>query len=931
MGVGADSTLTAPEDPTNDGHRFDGWYTDADCTTAYDFSSIVTADTTLYAKWVAVYTVSFETSGGATRADQVLDTGATATKPVDPTRYEYDFKGWYADEDCTVAFDFSTPITADTTIYAKWEVEVPEVASADQYTYNTYMSTFPTVWNNHTYQTATDSEIIGYTELGFYTFDYNDTMDGFKVVPEMATDMPVDVTADYVGEEWGIGEGEAARAWKITLRSDLKWEDGQPITAHDFVTSAQLLLNPVANNYRADSLYEGELVLVNAKDYFYAGKSVTEDNGSTGAYLVADLVKGADGVYTTPEGNQIWIALGSPLSWLGGNSLAAYVNAYGSVYFDMDAWAAIVALADASGNVPVTDESIAHLVSIITYSPDWGETADDAYNYLCYESTYPELSFDKVGIKALSDTELVLILEAPLEGFYLHYNLTGSWLVREDLYNACVSYDPATGIYNNTYGTSVDTYMSYGPYKLTTFQRDKRIVLTKNNEWYGHGEGVYQTTRIVYDWIDNPETAMQAFLQGKLDEKGLDVDQMAVYGESKHLYYTDGASTFFIAMNPDEEAFSKWEADHDGKDKSIMTIKEFRMALSFALDRQAFNLACDPTGSSAFAVFNNLIISDPENGTPYRTTEQAKDVILEFWGISQDDIGPGKLYADKDAAIASITGYNLDYAKKLFDQAYDNVIAAGLMDTTDVVEICIGLPSAQAKFYVNGYNFLVDCYTEAVKGTKLEGKLTFTKDDTIGNGFSDALEANQVNLLFGVGWSGSALNPYNLMMAYTTPRYQYDVNAWDTSVEEMLFAVDSLDGKLYTATVEAWTYMMMGQAGNIYEVELDENGNAKVDEDGKYVRVADGAVEYSCGLNDNRPEERLDLFAALEGAVLRTYDLLPLNNQSSAALKGMQIKYYTEEYVYGVGRGGIKYMTYNYNDAEWAAFVQSQGGTLNYK
>ena len=38
-----------------------------------------------------------------------------------------------------------------------------------EYTYNTFLSTFPTVWNNHTYQTATDSEIIGYTETGFYT------------------------------------------------------------------------------------------------------------------------------------------------------------------------------------------------------------------------------------------------------------------------------------------------------------------------------------------------------------------------------------------------------------------------------------------------------------------------------------------------------------------------------------------------------------------------------------------------------------------------------------------------------------------------------------------------------------------------------------------------------------------------------------------
>ena len=76
---------------------------------------------------------------------------------------------------------------------------------------------------------------------------------------------------------------------------------------------------------------------------------------------------------------------------------------------------------------------------------------------------------------------------------------------------------------------------------------------------------------------------------------------------------------------------------------------------------------------------------------------------------------------------------------------------------------------------------------------------------------------------------------------------------------------------------------------------------------------------------------RLAILAAVEGAVLQQYDMIPINLDSSAALKGMKIKYGTEEYVFGVGRGGVKYMTYNYNDAQWDEFVKAQGGTLNYK
>ena len=49
--------------------------------------------------------------------------------------------------------------------------------------------------------------------------------------------------------------------------------------------------------------------------------------------------------------------------------------------------------------------------------------------------------------------------------------------------------------------------------------------------------------------------------------------------------------------------------------------------------------------------------------------------------------------------------------------------------------------------------------------------------------------------------------------------------------------------------------------------------------------------------------------------------MLPLDDESSAALKGKQVEYYTEDYIYGVGRGGIKYMKYNYSDKEWKEFV----------
>lgn len=63
--------------------------------------------------------VSFETGEGS-KVDSQTTADGKLVKPADPTRDGYTFAGWYTDEACTQAYDFSTPVTADLTLYAKW-------------------------------------------------------------------------------------------------------------------------------------------------------------------------------------------------------------------------------------------------------------------------------------------------------------------------------------------------------------------------------------------------------------------------------------------------------------------------------------------------------------------------------------------------------------------------------------------------------------------------------------------------------------------------------------------------------------------------------------------------------------------------------------------------------------------------------------------
>lgn len=79
------------------------------------------------------YTVAFESNGGSDVPGQIR-ANAAATKPADPTRSGYVFAGWYTDEACTAAYDFTKPVTDSVTLYAKWE-------AAPRYYYNSGTTT----------------------------------------------------------------------------------------------------------------------------------------------------------------------------------------------------------------------------------------------------------------------------------------------------------------------------------------------------------------------------------------------------------------------------------------------------------------------------------------------------------------------------------------------------------------------------------------------------------------------------------------------------------------------------------------------------------------------------------------------------------------------------------------------------------------------
>jgi uncharacterized repeat protein (TIGR02543 family) len=136
VNAGSDITLPGENGFSRSGHTFDGWNTEADGT-GYNYSAdafyTVTGDITLYANWITVpdgsFTVTFDSNGGSSVATQIINSGGTALFLVIPTRSGYTFDNWYSDPGLTTVYNFSTPVTSNITLYAKWTA-----AAVTQYT-----------------------------------------------------------------------------------------------------------------------------------------------------------------------------------------------------------------------------------------------------------------------------------------------------------------------------------------------------------------------------------------------------------------------------------------------------------------------------------------------------------------------------------------------------------------------------------------------------------------------------------------------------------------------------------------------------------------------------------------------------------------------------------------------------------------------------
>ena len=799
------------------------------------------------------------------------------------------------------------------------------------YTFHEFLTVSPSNWNELTYQDNNDTEIMSFISGSFFSYNFKfdangNVLDGEFSVEYDGAKALEDVTADYAGNpKYSVpADATAGYAYKIVLRDDLKWDDGSPIKAKDFVYTMKEQENPLFKNYRADSFYNSSTVIHNAENYvkqgssgMFASRSVYAGEYPTDGSIDDKLV--FDAYFGDEEAGDECSYIFSWFRSKNGSDYDDYFKKdsstpigvfaipilYGASISAADGIAASAALDGKTfAEIKADDTLKAYWDAIIGW---WQTDPGEELDFFVSNFVYPEVDFSDVGIfVGEKDVDLIIVLDKPLYllkddgslSYKAAYNMASLPVVKESLYEANkVAPQIDGGLWTSKYNSSVETSASWGPYKLTSFQAGKQFILERNPNWYGYNmdnyKGQYQTDRIVCDIIAEYETAFQLFEKGDIDTIGLDASKAMDYKNSERAIFT--ASDFVGSLQLQSSASALAERSHTeaqpNVNKMILTYVDFRKALSLAIDRADYTNKTTTASLAGFGLFNSMHYYDVENGGVYRNTDFAKQVICDVYGV---DVSA---FASLDEAYASVTGYNLELARQLLEKAYTEALANGDIAAGEDVVLTVGA-SEDTIAVQRQFNYLKDAFEELAKGTSLEGHLTLELDTSFGSKWATDFRAGAYDICTG-GWTGAAWDPGYFLLAYLSPDYMYSA-AWETDKEMLTYNPygDENPEHEYTMSLIEWYNCLNG---------ISENPNFPFD--------------WSEGAVDN--DFRLGLIAQLEKAILSAYYTVPLQYRFSAALLSYKVEYKTKNYNTFMGYGGIRYMTYNYDDAAWESVKSS--------
>ena len=818
-------------------------------------------------------------------------------------------------------------------VFAACQPKEPEVTPATfkQAEYNTTTATMPSNWNEFTYADNNDTQIMSYIGSSFFEYDYKFADDkkynadgsinkegivaGAYTTNYSAATKLEDVTKT-VDAKWGYTDAQKAEggyAWKITLRDDLKWDDGTAITAADFEWSMKQLLDPAFMNFRANTYYD-TLMIKNSKVYFFQNQEGTyETIGSQGfaslqaaidsgktVYANAWNMWGAEG-YLDAEGNECpeWIAL---------TDETEYSNADGS---------------DKVSGKFLYENYAAYL------EPGTGY---DAAVYVINENR--DVAWDSVGIYAVEgENAIVLCLDKAYSflkedgslSVWAPYYFSSLPVVHKEKYEAC-KIAPADGatLWTSNYNSSLETTASWGPYKLVEFEAGSHYKLVKNENWYGWNleqyKNQYNITAINCRKVEEFSTRWMGFLNGDYDDATLQTENVADYLDSKYVYFTSTSTGTFGMQLYSNLSVLKESENNNG----ILAIQEFRHAFNLALNRSDIVEKIWP-GSAVpcFGLLNVAYYYDIENspeladGGQYRNALVAKEGILRAYGFTQDADGKwsgGDLAGlSTEDAYDALTGYNPTLAKEKMQAAIDKLLANPEeygYDATKDITLVYGASTDTDKQRFRA-SYLQEVLDGLAAGTALEDKIKVVFDASAGAQWAEAFRSGATQIGFGYGFSGNAFNPFDIIGAFVNPDDSLNYHMyWDTTSIPMTLTMPAGDyagaGETITMSIQNWYFCLNGLAETENQPQT-----------------------YNWGEGFAPVEARLMILSALEEVTIKESRSVMLIADGGGSFLGAKFSYFSEDEHTFMGFGGLRYMEVNYTDDEWKAFVAQNNNDLS--
>lgn len=771
------------------------------------------------------------------------------------------------------------------------------------YTMREYTAQMPSQWCTILSSDNVNNSMESYFTSAFYEFNYKFDADG-KIVPGAytveysASTKLEDVTKKYAGQYGLAADAEKGQAFAMTLRKDLTWDDGTPIKAADFVYTMSQQLSPKYLFATASNYYSGNYVIHNAQNYVKQGqKGMFPANSVLTVYNASDDAK----LIFTLNGHDSYVA-----DYLTSNGVDPQAYVANAAKVTVDALKAIEGKSLAE--IKNDETMLATWTAVLGW---WKTLPNEELHFFKMEYEYPKMDFSEVGyFVGDNEYELVMVIDGTLNPLDAEGNLTyeagyyfSGWpLVKKDLWEKCE--DTTKTPYANSYCTTQEKSASWGPYKLTYYQDQKTYTVSRNDKWFGYGlpqyANQYQTDAIVTEKIEEWDTAWLAFQKGNLDGIGMNVKIAADYRTSKRAYFTPETWTFDLNIQ------SNATTRTDKRNNLLLNYDDFRKAISLSLDRDDYCAKNNPSSQAALGLLNSMYYYDVENGKVYRESIQAKEAILNAYGATKNEDGFWKVgettYTDIEEALDATTGYNLTLARQLVENAIEQAKTDGKYSDGEEIILTYGIETQSADTD-RVKNWFQAAFDNMTKGTSIEGKVKIEYFMFSSATWSEQFADGEYDLCFGA-WGQAAFNPAYLLCETQISKENRYAKKWDPkTVSVTVKATPDADHKdgLYTYNLEQWRLILQGKDG--------------------------------CPVNFKNfsMEDQLTALGAVETAILKEYYSIPVYSRYAASLMGYKVDYVSYEYNTFMGYGGIRYMTFNYDDTAWAEFVASNNNILNYK